>query len=52
MKTNQLALISLLIIPGILFMPIIPKSFAIIPIIICLIGGLAFGSLLNRNFKK
>lgn len=42
-----LSLLSLLVIPGILLMPYFNEYFKIIPILMCLIGGISFGGILK-----
>lgn len=49
MTRKQLALMTLLIIPGILSMPYVSKQLSFIPILMCLIGGFAFGRLLSKK---
>jgi xanthine/uracil permease len=45
---KTLALLSLLVIPGVLSMSLFPDSIIkIIPILMCLIGGLSFGLLIK-----
>jgi hypothetical protein len=50
LNKRTLSLLSLLIIPGILLMPLFWESHLIlIPISMCSIGGLSFGSLIAKS---
>lgn len=46
---KTLSLLSLLIIPGILLMPIFPDYLKIIPALMCAIGGIGLGALTSKK---
>jgi len=50
LNKKTLSLLSLLIIPGILSMPLfMHTSLLILPIAMCSIGGMAFGTLISKK---
>lgn len=49
LSKKTLSILSLLIIPGILSMPLFNDYLIILPITMCFIGGLSFGTLLSKG---
>jgi len=50
-KAKILSILSLLILPGVLMMPDV-EYFLYIPVIMCFVGGLSFGSLISLTLKN
>lgn len=53
LSRRALSFLSLLVIVGVLSMPLFRKTnFIIIPMIMCLIGGIAFGTLVRKTYQN
>ncbi len=53
LSRRLLSFLSLLVIVGVLSMPVFLNSdFIIIPMIMCLIGGIAFGTLVRKTHQN
>ena len=53
LSRRSLSFLSLLVIVGVLSMPLFRKTnFIIIPMIMCLIGGIAFGTLVRKTHQN
>lgn len=53
LSRRALSFLSLLVIVGVLSMPLFRKTnFIIIPMIMCLIGGIAFGTLVRKTHQN
>ena len=53
LSRRALSFLSLLVIVGVLSMPLFRKTnFIIIPMIMCLIGGISFGTLVRKTHQN